>query len=400
MLERNYTSLRLEITSRCNINCVYCHNSEYSNKNDDLTTKEIILLISNMKQKYPINKILITGGKPLINPDIVEIVRHVTSLGIKADLVTNGKLLTKEKILELHDAGLGRIRLSIDGLEEHKLFRKGSDPDELWNLAQFTAEKKLMDVCIHTVCSSHNVKTLFEVYKKVLEVGANRWRVFDIGYKGAIFTNKNLIDFKSYYVDFFNASKKIIKDYIDNNRESILDIEINNIFRTDFLKMNYNDFKDIKIVQAVEERLKISPCDYISHQSTVRSNGIATFCQFHHRTIFDFRKYNFDIDKAIMNSNKPIENELIMEDLYCKDCRYCLVCNSGCRARAEILTGDIKDADPVCCFLHPLVHKEIMPILPLKVQQIYEKLCNYDGMPPKYTANDLEILLKEHDFIF
>ena len=84
---RNYTSIRLEITSHCNLKCDYCHNSEYSNRKDDMTTEEILLLISNIKKKYNINKILLTGGEPLIQKDICKIIKHITNLGIKADLV-------------------------------------------------------------------------------------------------------------------------------------------------------------------------------------------------------------------------------------------------------------------------------------------------------------------------
>jgi radical SAM protein with 4Fe4S-binding SPASM domain len=401
MLNREYSSIRLEITSKCNINCVYCHNSDYANKQDDLTTEEIIKLIKNMKKRYPINKILLTGGEPLLNNNIVEIVETISSLGIKADLVTNGKLLTRDKIVELSKAGLKRIRLSIDGLEEHKLFRKGSDPFELWDLAGFIVNETNIDLCIHTVCSSHNVNTLFDVYKKVLEVGANRWRIFDIGYKGSVIANKNIIDLENYYADLFNVSKKIIKEYIENNRKQHLDMEINNIFRTTLMDINYDEFKDLVIEEALQERSKMSPCKYINHQATIRSNGVSTFCQYHHRTIFDFKRYNFDVELAVNNANEVIENDITMGELeHCSKCKYCLVCNGGCRSRAEILTGDIRDADPASCFIQSLVRKEIMPLMPDNTQLTYNKLFNEDGVDPKYNAKDLEEFFKKTEFIF
>ena len=55
---RKYSSIRLEVTSHCNLQCEYCHNSEYSNRNDDMSTEEILKLIRNLKQQYPINKII------------------------------------------------------------------------------------------------------------------------------------------------------------------------------------------------------------------------------------------------------------------------------------------------------------------------------------------------------
>ena len=63
-----------------------------------MSTNDIKSLVASLKQEYPIDKILLTGGEPLLNPDIINIIAYISSLGIKVDMVTNGKLLTKEKI--------------------------------------------------------------------------------------------------------------------------------------------------------------------------------------------------------------------------------------------------------------------------------------------------------------
>lgn len=73
-MNNNFSSIRLEVTSKCNINCKYCHNSDYANKVDDMTTTEIETLIKSLKEQYPINKVLLTGGEPLLNKDIVKLV--------------------------------------------------------------------------------------------------------------------------------------------------------------------------------------------------------------------------------------------------------------------------------------------------------------------------------------
>lgn len=98
---RQYSSIRLELTSHCNLKCSYCHNSEYSNRCDDMTKDEIIMLIGNLKKKYPINKILLTGGEPLVKKGLYDIIQYIDKLGIKADMVTNGTLLTPDIIKKL-----------------------------------------------------------------------------------------------------------------------------------------------------------------------------------------------------------------------------------------------------------------------------------------------------------
>ena len=56
--------------------------------------------------------------------------------------------------------------------------------------AEMISKESDIEVCIHTVCSPDNVDNLYDVYLKTLEVGARRWRVFDLGYQGGITQNK------------------------------------------------------------------------------------------------------------------------------------------------------------------------------------------------------------------
>lgn len=127
---------------------------------------------------------------------------------------------------------------------------------------------------------------------------------------------------------------------------------------------------------------------------------MATLCQYFHNPIFDYKKVNFDISKAIEMRNSFEEDEIMMRDLpYCSKCKYCMVCNSGCRSRALFLTGDIHDADPGAWLSwHQLVHKEIMSMLPDYVQSIYEGYINPNGLMPKYNTEDFRRILKEKGY--
>lgn len=392
---RNYSSIRLEVTSHCNLRCEYCHNSEYSNRQDDMTTEEILQLICNIKQQFPINKILLTGGEPLVNKDICKIIEQISELGIKADLVSNGTLLTEEMVKKLEASGLKRIRLSIDEIGETTSLRSTANPNEIWNIARMISNISDIEVCIHTVCSPSNVEQLFDVYLKILEVGARRWRVFDLGYQGGITEHRDIFSFDTYYDSLIESTKKVIEHYLKNELQDVLDIEINNIFRTMMLRMQYEEGK-VDVKKALKLRMLSSPCDYVAdHQLSIRSNGVATLCQYFHNTIFDFRKNGFDVEKTVLGQSSVIENELIMRDLdYCSKCKYCLVCNSGCRSRAKFLTGDIRAADPGACYLLPRIHKELIALLPEQTQNVYNSFINPDGLDPKYTQEDLMNFLK------
>lgn len=277
-MNNNFSSIRLEVTSKCNINCKYCHKSDYANKVDDMTTTEIETLIKSLKEQYPINKVLLTGGEPLLNKDIVKLVRTLTNMDIKVDMVTNGKLLNEELIQKLYNAGLKRIRLSIDGFEEHTEYRKGSDPYRLWELCKYIKNNTNMNLVVHTVCSPHNVDALERIYDKIIELGVDRWRVFDIGYSGEAVNNIELFGIAGYYEKFIENVAVILEKYISQNLKEKLDIEINGVFKTNLLENIYDEFKDATPEQLLDSMLSVSPCDYINHQMTIRNNGKCGFC--------------------------------------------------------------------------------------------------------------------------
>lgn len=399
-MNHNYTSIRLEVTSGCNLNCAYCHNAMHSNQKDDLKTEEIIALIQNLKQQYDIKKILLTGGEPLIKKDICKIIQVITALGIKADMVTNGTLLTPELIKELESAGLKRIRISIDETTDTTEVRNGSNPNDIWEKARMVVQNSGIELCVHTVCSPFNVRSLYDVYLKTLEVGARRWRVFDLGYQGDFVGNREQFNLESYYQDLIASTQRILTHYLSNNLKNSLDIEINNVFRTQFLDMKTSDFVSFDVDAAHADRLEKSPCDYVApHQLSIRSNGCATLCQYFHNPIYDFKQAELNVSKAIASARQFDEFAIAMKDLpYCSKCKYCMVCNSGCRARTEFLTGDIKEADPVACFMHPLVHHKVMSMLPDHVQEIYNGFILPDGLEPKYSLEDLKGFLRKKGY--
>lgn len=396
-MERKYSSVRLEVTSHCNLNCKYCHNAQYSNRSDDMSTEDILKLIYSLKDYYDIKKVLLTGGEPLVKPDICLIVSELTKLGIKADMVTNATLLTEKKAIELQNAGLKRIRISIDELDDKSSVRGTSNPNKLWETARMIVQNTDIELCIHTVCTPSNVNQLFDVYKKVLEVGAARWRVFDLGFQGSSVDDSSNFNLDSYYSDLIASTQKILEDYLQFSRKDVLEMEINNIFRTAFLDMEETE---IDLDDRLAKRLELSPCDYITrHQLSVRSNGEGTLCQYFHNPIFDFSKANFNVREAVEQRVAFVEDEITMNNLsYCKKCKYCLVCNSGCRSRAKFLTGNICDADPGACYLHPMVHHKVMSMLPEKVQRIYNGLIIPNGLEPKYSLMDLTEFLKEKGY--
>ena len=113
--ERPILSLRITITNRCNVNCLYCHHDGMVRSKDEMTADELYT-ICKIAKKIGVKKIRLSGGEPLIRKDIVEIVEKIASLDFKdISLTTNGTFL-EEYAEDLKKAGLDRVNVSLDTL--------------------------------------------------------------------------------------------------------------------------------------------------------------------------------------------------------------------------------------------------------------------------------------------
>lgn len=113
---RPLTSLRISVTSDCNLNCFYCHREGCLEGSHQMSANEIGKIVK-LATEFGIRKVKLTGGEPLLRSDIVEIVGAVAESPIvDVSLSTNGTLLAKTA-QELVDAGLNRINISLDTLD-------------------------------------------------------------------------------------------------------------------------------------------------------------------------------------------------------------------------------------------------------------------------------------------
>ncbi|MBF4468952.1 MAG: GTP 3',8-cyclase MoaA [Methanobrevibacter arboriphilus] len=113
---RPIISLRLSITNRCNINCLYCHHDGMMPSSNEMTSDEIFQIL-RIAKTLGVEKIRFSGGEPLIRKDIVEIIEKTASLNFKdISITTNGILLAKYAE-DLFNAGLTRVNVSFDTLD-------------------------------------------------------------------------------------------------------------------------------------------------------------------------------------------------------------------------------------------------------------------------------------------
>ncbi len=114
---RTIKSLRMSITDRCNLNCVYCHNEGSTGTSGEMSVATISNIV-HVAAGFGINRLKISGGEPLLRNDLAEILLALPPLK-DVSLTTNGVLLW-ERAHSLKDAGLNRVNISLDSLDEGK----------------------------------------------------------------------------------------------------------------------------------------------------------------------------------------------------------------------------------------------------------------------------------------
>jgi cyclic pyranopterin phosphate synthase len=131
---RRLHDLRISVTDRCNFRCVYCMPKEVFGRDyqflphGELLTFEEITRVAKIFVDHGVAKIRLTGGEPLLRRNIERLIEMLAAIGdLDLTLTTNGALLAK-KARGLRDAGLKRVTVSLDSLDE-ATFRAMNDVD-------------------------------------------------------------------------------------------------------------------------------------------------------------------------------------------------------------------------------------------------------------------------------
>lgn len=121
---RNIDYLRISVTDRCNLRCIYCMPEEGIKNllpHEEILSYEEILKIIRIATTIGISKIRVTGGEPLLRKNIVSFIERASTIeGIKDIGITTNGILLKKYAKSLFEAGLKRVNVSLDSLNEDK----------------------------------------------------------------------------------------------------------------------------------------------------------------------------------------------------------------------------------------------------------------------------------------
>ncbi len=153
---------------RCNLSCAYCN--EYDDVSKPVDTQIMFRRIGQLA-KLGTSIITISGGEPLMHPELESIIAEIRRRGMMAGLITNGYLLSRKRIQSLNEAGLEHVQISIDNVE----------PDETSMKSLKVLDKKLLylaeladfKVNINSVLGSevNNPEDALTIGRRAVELG-------------------------------------------------------------------------------------------------------------------------------------------------------------------------------------------------------------------------------------
>jgi MoaA/NifB/PqqE/SkfB family radical SAM enzyme len=153
---------------RCNLTCAYCN--EYDNYSKPVPTGTMIQRIDKLTA-LGTGVITISGGEPLLHPDLDEVIARMRHRGAIAGLITNGYLLTAERIRRLNRAGLDHMQISIDNVMPDEVSKKSLKV--LDKKLQLLSKHALFHVNINSVIGGgiRNPEDAIVVGRRAVELG-------------------------------------------------------------------------------------------------------------------------------------------------------------------------------------------------------------------------------------
>lgn len=166
-------------TQACNISCVHCYRDAGTKRADELDTAEGKKLLSEIA-RAGFKIMILSGGEPLLRPDIYELISHAASSGMRPVLGTNGMLITPEVAVKLKEAGLACAGISLDSRDKakHDWFRGCEGAWEQTMSGMEACRAAGLPFQIHTTVLNWNEDEITAITDLAVELGARAHHIF------------------------------------------------------------------------------------------------------------------------------------------------------------------------------------------------------------------------------
>ena len=180
LLKNDLRMLAWEVTRSCNLNCLHCRAAAERGPYDgELSTIKCFQLLDEIAA-FANPVIILTGGEPLLRPDIFDIAGYGTSKGLRIVMATNGTLVNPKTAQRMIHSGIKRVSISLDGKDalSHNSFRgeKGAFAGALSGIEALKSAG--MEFQINTTVTAANLSQIKDILDLAIKLGAAAHHIF------------------------------------------------------------------------------------------------------------------------------------------------------------------------------------------------------------------------------
>ncbi len=330
-------SISWNLTKRCNLNCDHCYlDADFRGgfRSDELNTEQCFGVIDQIAEVNTNAFLILTGGEPLLRPDIYQIIRYAADKKFMVVLGTNGTLINHANAVKIKEAGAHGVGISIDSMDplKHNKFR---GVEKAWehSMEAFKVLNEVgVDFLIQMSVSDMNYKEIPDVVAFAEEIGAVAFNLYFLVCTGRGQGN----------TDISNAGyEEALKMLYEQQMKYKGRLMINSKCAPQYKRVVYENDPD-----SVYTRTYSGGCPAATHYSRISPEGNLTPCPFIQESVGNLMTSTF---KDLWD-NAPLMRQLRDRknlEGKCGTCEFSAMC-SGCRARAFAETGNYMAPDPSC----------------------------------------------------
>jgi heme d1 biosynthesis radical SAM protein NirJ len=339
------------LVRRCNLTCKHCYSiSADTDFKGELDTGEVYTVMDDLKG-FGVPVLILSGGEPLMRPDIFDISHRAREMGFYVGLSTNGTLISEQNIDAIADVGYNYVGISIDGMREtHDKFRRKEGAfDEAMHGIRLCHERGIK-VGLRFTLTQDNAAELPAILQLMEDEGIDKLYLSHLNYAGR--GNKNREDdvvhritreamdllFETAWRDAHHGGSR---EFVTGNNDA------DGVYLLQWVRERYPEKAAM-----VEQRLR----QWGGNSSGVNIANIDNLGNVHpdtmwwHYTLGNVRERPFstiwtDLSDPVMaglkQSPRAVEGR-------CADCHYLQICNGNTRIRAYQLSNDYWAEDPGC----------------------------------------------------
>jgi heme d1 biosynthesis radical SAM protein NirJ len=336
---------------RCNLTCKHCYSiSADIDFKGELSTTEVFTVMDDLKS-FGVPVLILSGGEPLLRPDIFHISRRAKAMGFYVGLSSNGTLIDEHNIDAIADSGYDYVGISIDGVREtHDRFRRKEGAFDASMQGIRLCRERDIKVGLRFTMTEDNAAELPDMLQLMADEGVNKFYLSHLNYAGRGNRNRD----SDVRLNITRAAMDLLFETALAHAQHGDDVE--------FVTGN-NDADGVYLLQWVMQHHPDN-VDHIAaklrqwggNSSGVNIANIDNLGDVHpdtfwwHYGLGNVRQRPFseiwqDTSDPIMKGLKATPRLIKGR---CGSCRYFNICGGNTRVRALQLTGDPWAEDPAC----------------------------------------------------